>query len=122
LNGVTEITQQGAEQLGVMVRSSTSIHVYWETTDRTTLGLHVTDLSGRPREDSLDGTGHRMIRLLTGTGSLYLEKMIPGHIYHFELGEMTDRGFSPLISSRPVETPWASTHDESAFPKPYHRS
>jgi len=56
------------------------------------------------------------------TGSLYLEKLLPGRIYHIELGEMTDRGFSLVLSSSPIETPWPVTNDLAAFPKPYHRS
>ncbi len=122
MNGSTTVLQQGTERLGVMVRSGTSIHVYWETAGRAAVGLRVTDLSGRPIDELLDGVGHRVIPLPDESGSLYVEKMLPGHIYHVELGEISDRGFSPVLASRPIETPWPVTIDRSAFPKPYHRS
>lgn len=122
MNGTAAIAQQGNERLGVMVRSGTSIHVYWEATGRTALGLTVADLSGRPRGELLDGVGLRVVPLSTETGSLYIEELLPGHIYQVELGEITDRGFSLVLSSRPIETPWPVTTDRSDFPKPYHRS
>jgi len=122
LNGSASIGQHGTERLGVMVRSGTSIHVYWTMIGRTALGLRVTDLSGRPGAELLDGVGLRVIRLSVESGSLYVEDLLPGRLYHVEVGEMTDRGFTPVLASDPVETPWPVTTDHSAFPEPYHRS
>jgi hypothetical protein len=52
------------------------------------------------------------------SGSAYLADLLPGHLYAVELLEQG----RVLLSAGPVQTPWLSAADDSAFPAHYHRS
>lgn len=122
MNANTALITVGEERLGVMVRSHTSAYVYWRTRSTQSLALRVTDLSGRPAHQSLDGTGMRTVALGSAQTGHYLEGLVPGHIYSVVLGEVKGESFTPLLEAQPVQTPWLPVDDPSAFPPAYHRS
>ncbi|MFZ5823112.1 MAG: hypothetical protein ACOY94_02020 [Bacillota bacterium] len=109
-------------RLGVMVRTATELYIYWRPSVGGTpgpLSLRVTDLSGRPVGESLDGRGYREVPL---GDSVYVPDLLPGHLYVAEVGRTQPEGFTPLLSVGPVQTPWVAAPDGSPFPAPYHRS
>lgn len=108
-------------RMGVMVRSARSIHVYWRSMEQG-LTVRITDLSGHPVAQLLDGTGVRQITPAVGESAVYVEDLLPGHLYYVEVGSLATDGFVPLLALSPVQTPWLPGSDESAFPSQYHRS
>ena len=109
-------------RLGVMVRTATELYIYWRPAVGGApgpLSFRVTDLTGRPAEELLDGRGYREIPL---GDSVYVPDLLPGHLYVAEVGRTQPEGFMPLLSVGPVQTPWVAVPDGSGFPAPYHRS
>lgn len=120
MNANTAVIRTGAGQAGAMVRSGTSLYLYWQgaaTVGAVTVVL--SDLSGRPPHELLDGDGLRVVEVPAGQTGLYLNDLLPGHLYGVEI--LTELG-SPLFRLGPVQTPWLPNSDPSAFPAPYHRS
>jgi len=89
-----------------LVLNSTRMHVYWEVAAAGPLALRVSDLSGRPPAESLDGTGWRLVAVAEAAGRAYLEELPPGHILWVEVGEVRAEGFVPLATAPPVQLPW----------------
>ncbi len=108
-------------RMGVMVRSARSIYVYWRGVEQG-LTIRITDLSGHPVAQLLDGSGVRRIVPGAGESAVYIEDLLPGYIYHVELGQESGAGFVPLLSAATVQTPWLPGTDDSAFASQYHRS
>lgn len=109
-------------RLGVMVRTATELYIYWRPAVGGVPGplmLRITDLTGRPAEESLDGCGFRE---LAAAESVYASTLLPGHLYVAEIGRTGPDGFTPLLSVGPVQTPWLAAADSPDYPAPYHRS
>jgi|GEM_PF-3049470 len=121
MSATTAVAENAAMRLGVMVRTNTELFVYWQPGRHPASLLRVSDLTGRPPEESLDGRGRRDV-VLSQQVSLYLKDLLPGHMYFVELGDERDGAFQPVIGAGPVQTPWLPTTDASTFPAPYHRS
>lgn len=119
MSATTAVKETREGRLGVMVRTATEIYVYWQGTETEGLTLRVTDLTGRPPSESLDGCG---LRELPAAASAYLPNLLPGHLYFVEIGRRDTGGFFPLAGAGPVQTPWLPGAAESPFPAPYHRS
>jgi hypothetical protein len=106
-----------------MVRTPTELHVYWRPAGghhHPRLVLRITDLTGRPRGDLLDGCGFREVEAAEST---YVPNLLPGHLYLAEVGTAGPEGFCALLSVGPVQTPGlAAPVDSSDYPAPYHRS
>lgn len=120
MSATTAVAQGRGARLGVMVRTADQIMIYWEMASATPLRLRVSDLTGRPPADSLDGRGWR--ELHAEGGRLFLEGLLPGHLYGVALGEGEGDRFRPLLQAGPVQTPWRRSRDSERFPAPYHRS
>lgn len=122
MSATTAVATSNAGRLGIMVRSATQLVAYWEVGTDRSLRLRVTDLSGRAPSESLDGTGRR--ELAVEGMVIYLDQLIPGHLYGVALGEGEGDAFCPLISAGPVQTPWRPGPEAALplFPTPYHRS
>lgn len=120
MSATTAVNQTPDGRLGVMVRTPTEVFIYWQGTRAASgLSLRVTDLTGRPTPELLDGAG---CRYLDAADASYVPNLLPGHLYYVEVGRRDGEGFHPLMGAGPVQTPWLSTSDRSAFPAPYHRS
>lgn len=118
----TTAVKEGKEgRLGVMVRTPTELFVYWQanTPPEGDLMLRVSDLSGRPAAELLDGKGHRMLDV---AAAVYVPNLLPGHLYYVEVGRQGSEGFSTLLGAGPVQTPGLAGVDTQGFPAPYHRS
>lgn len=115
------VTKEGARgRLGAMVRTATELFIYWKPVAAGhDLWFRVHDVTGRPAQESLDGSGRRD---LPAAESCYVTDLLPGHLYYVEVGRPTAEGFDPLMGVGPVQTPWKAFADTSAFPAPYHRS
>lgn len=121
----TAVVTGAPGRLGVMVRTRTSLHVYWRLRVRPDrLVLRVTELSGRPPDLALDGCGWREAAVPDGEDSVYVSGLTPGRPYAVELGERRGGRFVPLLAAPAVETPWlpAAGYREPDFPAPYFRS
>ena len=119
--GATTAVSQGAlGHLGVMVRTATELFVYWRPLgDTHGLRLRVSDLTGRPVPELLDGTGYRHLEVAAAS---YVPDLLPGHLYYVEVGRSDGEQFVPLLGAGPVQTPWVAAADMAAFPAPYSRS
>jgi hypothetical protein len=122
MSASTAVAQADGRRLGVMVRTQNEIFAYWSPSLDRPLTLRVTDLTGRPAAESLDGRGYRDVPLEAGAEEQYLTGLQPGHLYVVEIGETEEGAFHPLLSAGPVQTPWLPSPDKSDFPRPYHRS
>ncbi len=111
MNGNTAVAVSGPARVGVMVRSATSIYIYWRGAPGAALRL--VDLSGRPRHELLDGCGERRVAVSEAEGGVYVDDLLPGHLYYVEAG---------TLGAGPVQTPWRRPAEGSGFPEPYHRS
>jgi hypothetical protein len=121
MSAITAVERDGAGALGVMVRTATTLYVYWEG-ETSPQVLRVVDVTGRPPAELLDGTGCREITVPPGCRSYYVSDLLPGHLYYVAAGRSGPDGFRPARAVGPVQTPWLDTAGESAFPAPYHRS
>lgn len=92
--------------LRTFVVSPTSILVSFEPGSEAR-HLRISDLSGYPSEQSLDGAGWRLEALAPGQERMRVNGLLPGHIYWFELGAGAAAGFSAMATAPPVATPWA---------------
>jgi hypothetical protein len=119
MSATTAVKETREGRLGVMVRTATELFVYWQGAEAAELRLRVTDLTGRPAAESLDGVGFREI---PAAPAAYLPGLLPGHLYYVEIGRRDDGGFYPLAGAGPVQTPWLPGAAEAPFPAPYHRS
>jgi hypothetical protein len=116
----TAVAQTAVGRLGAMVRTSTELFVYWQgTPDMAGLSLRISDLTGRPAPELLDGVG---CRYLDAASASYVPNLLPGHLYYVEVGRRGEGGFVPLAGTGPVQTPWQAGPDRAVFPAPYHRS
>lgn len=88
-----------------LVLAPDRMYVYWQA-EAGPLALRVSDLSGLPPAESLDGRGWRQVAVAAPTGGVYLEGLPPGHILWCELGRPEAGGFQPLAAAPPVELPW----------------
>lgn len=126
MNANTAVVRERGRQAGAMVRSATSMYVYWVLPEQgAPLAVQICDLSGRPAPDLIDGTGVRTAPVAIGETGIYLENLLPGHIYAVALGERRADGFAPLLTLPSVQTPWHEPAPEEArpdFPHQYHRS
>ncbi|MDB4894471.1 MAG: hypothetical protein JWN15_733 [Firmicutes bacterium] len=86
-----------------MVRSATEIWVYWQAAPPQ-LTLRLEDVSGFPPEAALDGSGLRDVPVLDGATDLYLQELLPGHLYLVQIGEGQGDDFQPVLSAGPVIT------------------
>lgn len=106
-----------------MVRTPNELFVYWRPApggvDGAPLGLRITDLTGRPADESLDGCGFRDVPV---SESVYVANLLPGHLYIAEVGYAEAGGFTPLLTVGPVQTPSLAAGDSADFPAAYHRS
>lgn len=121
MSATTAVAECREGRLGLMVRTPTEVFVYWRPAPAAgpNLVLRISDLSGRPPEQLLDGTGCRYLE--AGSG-VYVSDLLPGHLYYAEVGRRGPDGFEPLGGAGPVQTPWGATKETAAFPAPYHRS
>lgn len=121
MSATTAMAECREGRLGLMVRTPTEVFVYWRPAPGAgeSLLLRISDLSGRPAEDSLDGTGYRFLEAVAG---VYVPNLLPGRLYYVEVGRRGPDGFVPLGGAGPVQTPWGVTKETAAFPAPYHRS
>ncbi len=116
------VTTCARGRAGVVVRTATELYVYWQPTAPHPLTVRVTDLSGCPAEALLDGCGCRDREAAAGAGGLYLAHLIPGHLYHVEVGPRESGRLVPWFRLGPVQTPGRPSPDQPRFPAPYHRS
>lgn len=122
MSATTAVVECKEGRLGVMVRTTTEIFIYWRPgslSGEPNLALRVTDLSGRPADQLLDGVGYRY---LDAAAAVYVPNLQPGHLYFVEVGRRGVDGFHPLAGAGPVQTPWTAVKDQTSFPAPYHRS
>lgn len=123
MSATTAVTETTAGRLGVMVRKAGEIFIYWypspQAKDRVPGTIRITDLTGRPAAELLDGVGWRELEAAT---AMYVPGLVPGHLYFVEAGWRDEAGFHPAIGAGPVQTPWLGSPDQPAFPAPYHRS
>jgi len=119
VSATTAVKETRDGRLGVMVRTAKEIFVYWQGEAPEGLTLRVTDLTGRPPSELLDGRGWRE---LPAAPAVYLPNLQPGHLYFVEVGCQGPEGFVPLLGAGPVQTPWLPVTDHTAFLAPYHRS
>jgi len=119
MSATTAVKETREGRLGVMVRTSHEIFVYFSGDLSEGLTLRVTDLTGRPPSELLDGRGWRE---LPAAAAAYVPNLQPGHLYYVEAGRRGPEGFFPLMGAGPVQTPWLPGADLPAFPAPYHRS
>ncbi|MFZ5818254.1 MAG: hypothetical protein ACOY93_23625 [Bacillota bacterium] len=122
MSAVTAIKVGRAGRLGLMVRTPTELYVYWRPAPGGPAGplrLRISDLTGRPPAESLDGCGFREAEI---ADALFLTGLLPGHLYVAEVGTAGPDGFTPILSVGPVQTPWLAAADASGFPASYHRS
>jgi len=121
MSATTAVKETREGRLGVMVRTPTELFVYWQanTQEEGSLVLRVSDLSGRPVAQLLDGRGHRDMEV---GPAVYVPNLLPGHLYYVEVGRRGEEGFFPILGAGPVQTPWMPGMDDPAFPAPYHRS
>lgn len=114
----TALSSNQYGRIGIMVRTAREVFVYWEAATGRPLSMRVTDLSGRPPAELLDGRGRRDLPgpVMAGT---YVANLLPGHLYAVEL---LDEDGLPVIGAGPVQTPWLPGASPSPFPAPYHRS
>lgn len=123
MNTNTAVRGTAGARIGAIVRSGTSVWVYWSCAgDGNGLAVRVCDLSGRTAPDLLEGSGVRIVQPEPGHSSLYLEHLLPGRPYAVEVGTMTANAFETVLGPVTVETPWQRSAVTSAFPAPYHRS
>ncbi len=121
MSATTAVKADRLGRLGAMVRTSNEIYLYWRPSmpvDRH-LVFRVTDLTGLPVHELLDGTGRREF---PATESVYVSGLPAGHIYLAEVGRYGPEGFTTLLSVGPVQTPWVASADFSDFPSLYYRS
>lgn len=118
MSATTAVRETREGRLGVMVRTSHEIFIYWQGAG-SDLVLRVTDLTGRPSAELLDGCGWRE---LPASEAAYVPNLQPGHLYYVEIGRRTPEGFFPMLGAGPVQTPWLPGAHHVAFPAPYHRS
>jgi len=122
MNANTAVAARGPDRMGVMVRSARSLFVYWRV-ERPCLTVRITDLSGRSVSELLDQTGVRHVTPGAGESAVYVDDVLPGHLYYVELGEASADGFVPLLAAAPVQTPGLPGTDEATSPSSqYHRS
>ncbi|HYG60908.1 MAG TPA: hypothetical protein VD902_22755 [Symbiobacteriaceae bacterium] len=120
MSATTAVKEAKEGRLGVMVRTPTELFVYWQGARQAgDITLRVSDLSGRPAAQSLDGRGYRDIE---AASTVYVPNLLPGHLYYVEVGRHGPEGFYPLMGAGPVQTPWKPGNDAPEFPAPYHRS
>jgi hypothetical protein len=119
MSAATAVTECRDGRLGVMVRTATELFVYWQGGPTEGLTLRVTDLTGRPPSELLDGRGWREV---PAAAAVYLPNLAPGHLFYVELGRREADRFFPVVGAGPVQTPWLPGADLPAFPAPYHRS
>lgn len=121
MSATTAVKTGRPGRLGVMVRTPEELYVYWRPFHSyPRLALRITDLTGRPTEELLDGCGFREME---AAQSVYVSNLLPGHLYVAEIGQTGAEGFVPLLSAGPVQTPWvAGAADSSEYPAPFHRS
>lgn len=120
MNANSAVIRTGSGQAGAMVRSGTSLYLYWQGDPAGgPVTVLLTDLSGRPPHELLDGDGLRTVEVPEGQTGLYLNDLLPGHLYGAELRSADG---TTLFRLGPVQTPWLAGPDPSAFPAPYHRS
>ncbi|HLN63438.1 MAG TPA: hypothetical protein VK464_18025 [Symbiobacteriaceae bacterium] len=120
MSATTAVSQSASGHLGVMVRTATELFVYWRAmSDTPGLMLRVSDLTGRPVAELLDGAGHRYLEVAAAS---YVPNLLSGHLYYVEVGRRDGEQFAPLLGAGPVQTPWVTAADEAAFPAPYSRS
>ena len=94
------LTTQGEQMLGVMVRTPTELWVYWQTPSPG-LTLRLQDVSGFPN-DAL--TALRDVPITDGATDLWLQGLMPGHLYLVAIGEGQGDAFQPALSAGPVLT------------------
>jgi hypothetical protein len=119
MSTTTALTESRAGRLGVMVRTGNQLFVYWRAAAEGPRVLRITDLSGRAPDESLDGVGFREVALAGGAQSVYVDRLIAGHLYGVAL---CAEGGAVLLAAGPVQTPPVPAIDTSTFPVPYHRS
>lgn len=123
MSATTSIRVGRRGRLGLMVRTPEELFVYWRPAPGERFGplvLRITDLTGRPAPDLLDGCGFRE---LEADESVYIGNLLPGHLYVAEVGTAGPEGFSPILSAGPVQTPWrVASAERVEYPAPYHRS
>lgn len=120
MNANAAVIRTDAGQAGAMVRSGTSLYVYWQCVSAAgPVTVSLADLSGRPPHELLDGNGLRTVALPAGQTGVYLNDLQPGHLYGVEIRSGDG---PPLFTLGPVQTPWLGGPDPSAFPARYDRS
>jgi hypothetical protein len=125
MSATTAVTETAAGRLGVMVRTAAEIFIYWyppgvgAQTEAGPNTIRISDMTGRPAAELLDGQGYRDLEAAT---AIYVPNLQPGHLYFVEAGRRDGEGFHPVIGVGPVQTPWLGLPDQPAFPAPYHRS
>lgn len=119
MSATTAVKETREGRLGVMVRTAGEIFVYWEGAVSDGMVLRITDLTGRPPSELLDGRGWRE---LEAAPAAYVPNLQPGHMYYVEVGRRGPEGFFPLLGAGPVQTPWLPEAGNTPFPAPYHRS
>lgn len=120
MNANTAVAVRGEARLGAMVRSATSIFVYWRGAGVT--ALRILDLSGRPVPELLDAAGARVLPVAPDRSAAYVNGLLPGHLYCVEVGDWDGDRFLSHLGTTPVQTPWQTSAELPAFPAPYHRS
>lgn len=122
MTGAARVTEWGGGRLGVMVRSSQELFIYWSPPVNHARILQLTDLSGRPTSALLDGTGKRERRIQPGQTALYVGGLLPGHLYEVAIGEQREGAFQPQLEAGPIQTPWLPREGPESGPELYHRS
>lgn len=93
-----------------LVKNPYSLVAYWCPPPGADLPpdacLRVVDLSGRPPEQSLDGTGLRLIPLVPGQRIHHVGSLLPDRLYQIQFGQLVSGAFTTVCAAAPVHTPW----------------